>query len=178
LEYIDEVLLFSGKALLWEHIQEEVFSLHKRYSPPKRRPEGNSRSIDTEVLRRILEVMSGVYNIEIGWKRNVEGTWKSDYKLSIPESSSPTTRLTTFQSALSVLPHPLPLNTYLIEPLHVRVYSPHSPEDSTYNHTYHREKIPTHQIRHQTLITAGKDNSRCPTETDFSVSDAEEGDDG
>jgi hypothetical protein len=33
-EYIDEVLLFSGKPLLWGHIQEEVFSLHKRYSPP------------------------------------------------------------------------------------------------------------------------------------------------
>jgi len=30
-EYIDEVLLFAGKPLLWNRIQEEVFSLHKRY---------------------------------------------------------------------------------------------------------------------------------------------------
>jgi len=33
-EYIDEVLLFSGKPLLWGHIQEEVFSLHKRFPRP------------------------------------------------------------------------------------------------------------------------------------------------
>jgi len=30
LELIDEVILFSGKPLLWSHIQEEIYSLHKR----------------------------------------------------------------------------------------------------------------------------------------------------
>ena len=31
LEMIDEVLNFAGKGLLWSHIQEEIYSLHKRY---------------------------------------------------------------------------------------------------------------------------------------------------
>jgi len=32
LELIDEVILFAGKPLLWNQIQEEIYSLHKRYS--------------------------------------------------------------------------------------------------------------------------------------------------
>ena len=32
LEFIDEVILFAGKPLLWGHIQEEIYSLHKRYT--------------------------------------------------------------------------------------------------------------------------------------------------
>jgi len=31
LELIDEVILFAGKPLLWSYIQEEIYSLHKRY---------------------------------------------------------------------------------------------------------------------------------------------------
>lgn len=34
LEMIDEVLNFAGKGLLWSHIQEEIYSLHKRYVLP------------------------------------------------------------------------------------------------------------------------------------------------
>jgi hypothetical protein len=31
LELIDEVILFAGKPMLWSHIQEEIYSLHRRY---------------------------------------------------------------------------------------------------------------------------------------------------
>jgi hypothetical protein len=33
LDLIDEVILFAGKPLLWNQIQEEIYSLHKRYFP-------------------------------------------------------------------------------------------------------------------------------------------------
>ena len=33
LDLIDEVILFAGKPLLWNQIQEEIYSLHKRYTP-------------------------------------------------------------------------------------------------------------------------------------------------
>jgi len=105
-QYIDEVLLFSGKPLLWSRIQEEVFSLHKRYAPTPPFATGlKVRSIEVEILRRIVAVMQGVYEIEIGWKRNGEGNWKADYKLSIPGSESNTPdqpRLSRFQTALVV----------------------------------------------------------------------------
>jgi len=32
LGFIDEVLLFAGKPVLWSLIQEEIYSLHKRYT--------------------------------------------------------------------------------------------------------------------------------------------------
>lgn len=34
-EMIDEVLKFAGKGLLWSHIQEEIYSLHKRWESLK-----------------------------------------------------------------------------------------------------------------------------------------------
>jgi hypothetical protein len=37
LELIDEVILFSGKPILWSHIQEEIYSLHRRYFTKERR---------------------------------------------------------------------------------------------------------------------------------------------
>jgi len=33
LKMIDEVISFAGRGVLWSHIQEEVYSLHKRYHP-------------------------------------------------------------------------------------------------------------------------------------------------
>ena len=67
---IDEVISFAGRGVLWSHIQEEVYSLHKRYHPSSlvscpSLPPARSLRACAFVFRESLLVVCGVGYDEI-----------------------------------------------------------------------------------------------------------------
>ena len=110
LDVIDEVILFSEKPLLWSQIQEEIYSLHKRYLLVlwNFRKTDLCRSIELEHLKGILNILPELYRLETGFKRLPTGGFKSEYKLSIPPDQTQVRRF-RFKLALKVRFRPRPL---------------------------------------------------------------------
>jgi hypothetical protein len=114
-EYLDESLLFAGTPLLWSAIQEEIYSLHRRYLPGPvfRFSESESfitlrlteRNITLEHLRMMMAAFDvekrDFYTIGTGYKKMTQGGYTPEYKVSIPEHQR-RNRIRRFQHAIYV----------------------------------------------------------------------------
>ena len=107
LAIIDEVLIFAQKPLLWTQIQEEIYSLHKRYPAtlPRKAVVDCYRSVTLEQVKAILSVFRDYYVIETGYRKVTQGGYVPEYKFSIPTSQSHN-RLSRFEKAVQVSPSP------------------------------------------------------------------------